>query len=809
MDQLIQDIRFAIRTLTKSPMITTLCVLCLSVGIGLNANIYGAVYMAFQRPLPFSDPDHVVSVELRQAKRGFNSNAMGWQQYKDLREKSASLSEMAGISFRSISLTDGEEPVRLQGELVTWNLFPMLGVAPVVGRQFRQDDDKLGAPDVIMLGHGIWERRFGADSGVVGKVISVNGVPHTVVGVMPRGFMFPEQQEAWVPMAPRVEGRPGDIWDVQVFGRLKPGVAVASATQELTTLSDKLAEVRPKDLGDWRAAATPLRDAFIDPDTRLVIAAMMGAVTFVLLIACANVANLLLARATTRSREIAVRIALGAGRGRIVRQLLTESTLLALMATPIGIGISFWLMDLILASIPDGDMPYYFVFEINGQVLAYTVVVAIITGIVFGLAPALQSVRGDLHSSLKEGGRGSASGGTRQKLRSVFATAQVALSMVLLVGAALFVRSFLNLQTRSFGINSANLLTMRVYFPGLRYDSATALAMRVEDIVQRVEGLPGVVAATASNQIPLSGGGSGGPVEIEGKPQANRADAPGVRWTGVTEHWFTALGIQMVSGRGLTDVEARTKAPVAVINQSMARRFWPDADAVGRRFKMLSGDTATNSWITVIGVSKDYKTQNLDDTDPIGANFITGYRYLATRNTGFMIRVNGDPTQYTTAVRKAIRDADPTLPVFQVASMEKVRADGIWSQRLFGWLFALFGIVALVLASVGVYGVIAYGVSQRTQEIGVRVALGAQPLDVIKLVVRGGAALAFTGVGVGLVGAFAVTRLIQSLLVDVSATDPVSFIGVTLFLTTVALVASYVPARRATKVDPLTALRAE
>jgi len=807
MDQLLQDIRFAIRTLTKAPLVTTLCVLCLAVGIGLNANIYGAVYMAFQRPLPFADPDHMVQLELKQVKKGFVNQTMGWQQFKDLREKSASLTDIAGISFRSISLTDGDEPVRLQGELVTWNLFPMLGVAPVVGRHFRPDDDKIGAPDVIMLGHGIWERRFGGDSSVVGRVISVNGLPHTVIGVMPRGFKFPEQEEAWVPMAPRVEGRKGDPWDLQVFGRIKTGTTVGAATQELTTLSAKLAEVRPKELGDWRAIAEPIRDAFIDPDTRLVIAAMMGAVTFVLLIACANVANLLLARATTRSREIAVRIALGAGRGRIVRQLLTESTMLALLATPIGIAISYWLMDVILAGIPDGDMPYYFVFEINGRVLVYTVIVAIITGIIFGLAPALQAVRGDLHSSLKEGGRGSAAGGTRQRLRSVFATAQVALSMVLLVGAALFVKSFLNLQTRTFGITSENLLTMRVFLPGARYDSAFALSTRVEDIVQRVEGLPGVVAATASNQIPLSGGGSGGPVEIEGKPQANKADAPGVRWTGVTEHWFPALGIQMVSGRTLTDIEARTKTPVAVINQSMARRFWPDADAVGRRFKML-GDS-TNSWITVIGVSKDYKTQNLDDTSPVGASFVTGYRYLPARNTGLMIRVNGEPTQYTTAVRKAIRAADPTLPVFQVASMAKVRADGIWSQRLFGWLFALFGIVALVLASVGVYGVIAYGVSQRTQEIGVRVALGAQASDVIKLVVRGGAVLAFTGVALGLAGAFAVTRLIQSLLVDVSATDPVSFIGVTFFLTAVALLASYVPARRATRVDPLTALRAE
>jgi putative ABC transport system permease protein len=807
MDSILQDIRFAIRSLTKSPLLTTLCVLCLSVGIGLNANIYGAVYMAFQRPLPFADPEHIVTIEQRQLKRGFTAGSMGWQQFKDMRDQAGSVTDFAGISFRSISITDGDEPVRLEGELVTHNLFRLLGVSPIIGRNFRPDDDVKGAPDVIMLGYGIWERRWAGDSSIVGKSISVNGLPHTVIGVMPKGFKFPEQQEAWVPMAPRVEGRPGDPWDIQTFARTKDGVSVEAATKELEALSEKLAAIRPTELGEWRAFATPIRDAFIDPETRLVIAAMMGAVTFVLLIACANVANLLLARATTRSREIAVRTALGAGRGRIIRQLLTESMLLALAATPFGIAIAYWLLDLIMASIPDGDMPYYFVFEINGAVLAYTVVIALITGVVFGLAPALQAVKGDLHSALKEGGRGSASGGTRQRLRSAFAVAEVALSMVLLVGAALFVRSFVNLQTRSFGITSENLLTMRVFLPGVRYDSATALSMRVEDVVQRIEALPGVVAATASNQIPLSGGGSGGSVEIEGKPVAKAADAPAVGWTGVTEHWFTALGIQMVSGRPLTDIESRTKTPVAVINQTMAKRFWPDADAIGRRFKML-GDTA-NKWITVVGISRDYQPQNVDDTRPIGPNFVTGYRYLPTRNTGLMIRVNGEPTQVTASVRQAIRDADPTLPVFSVASMAKVRADGIWSQRLFGWLFTLFGIVALVLASVGVYGVIAFGVSQRTQEIGVRVALGAQPQDVVRLVVRGGALLAATGIVIGLVGAFAVTRVIQSLLVDVSATDPLSFIGVTLFLASVALVASYIPARRATRVDPLTALRAD
>jgi putative ABC transport system permease protein len=807
MDTLMQDVRFAIRTLTKAPLFTTLCVLCLSVGIGLNANIYSAVYAVFQRPFPYAEPDQLVELVQRNMKRGSENVTSSFQTFKDLQQRSTAFEQTGAMTFRSVTITDGEEPVRLQGELVSWNLFPMLGVQPHLGRHFRPDEDVRGAPDAIILGYGVWEKRYGADSAIIGRSLPVNGTPHTVVGVMPKGFMFPEREEAWMPIATRLEGRANDVWDVVTLGRLKSNVALSTANIELAAISDRMAKERPDDVGDWRTLAKPLREMFIDSDTKLVIAAMMGAVTFVLLIACANVANLLLARATGRSREIAIRSAIGAGRGRIVRQLLTESIILALIACPIGIGIAYWLLDLIMASIPDGDMPYYFVFEINGPVLLYTVLVALITGVVFGLAPALQAVRGNLQTALKDGGRGAAGGGSRQRLRTGLAVAEVALSMVLLVGAALFVRSFMNLQLKTGGIDTANLLTLRYFHPGARYDSASAISARVEDLIQRIESIPGVVGATASNQIPLGGGGNGGQIEVEGKPVANRADAPFVGWTGATRTWFPTLGIQMLAGRGFTDDEARRKSPVAVINETMAKRFWPKGDHLGARFRLL-GDTS-HAWLTVIGVSRDYETGPLDDPDPIGPNFVASYPHFPTRNTAIMIRTSGDATRITTAVRKVIRESDPTLPVFQVATMDEVRRLGFWAPRLFGWMFAMFGLVALLLASVGVYGVIAYGVSQRTQEIGVRLALGAQPNDVIRLVVRNGAILAATGIAIGLAGAFGLTRVIQSLLIDVSSTDAASFVGVTLFLAAVALFASYVPARRATRVDPLTALRSE
>jgi putative ABC transport system permease protein len=807
MDTLLQDIRFAIRSLAKSPLFTTLCILCLSVGIGVNVNIYSAVYAAFLRPFEFTDSEQLAVVSDRHTQRGWEADAFSFETFKDMRAQADAFSDVAGMSYRSITLTDGEEPLRVQGELVSWNLFPMLGVRPHIGRTFRPEEDAPGAPGAVIIGYDVWERRYAADSSVIGRPLSVNGQPHVLVGVMPKGFMFPESEEAWVPITPLLEGHARDTREVAVIARMKPGIDADAATTQLASISQRLEARFPTIYENWRAFATPLRESFMPSDMRLVIAAMMGAVTFVLLIACANVANLLLARATTRGREIAVRTALGASRGRILRQLLTESVILALIACPIGIGIAFWLLDLVLASIPPNDMPYYIKFAIDGPVLLYAVLIALATGVIFGLAPAWQAARANLQAALKEGGRGSGTGATRHRLRSALVVGEVALSLILLVGASLFVRSFLNVQGRTGGVDTSNAMTMRFFMPGERYDSGSAINARVLDVVRRIEALPGVVSAAASNQIPLSGGGGWDAIEIEGKPVAARVDAPEASWTGVTANWFSAIGVPITTGRTLTAQEARDSSRVAVINETMARRFWPEQPVIGKRFRSL--EDSSRHWFTVVGVSRDFRREELDNNIPIDPAFFVSYRYLTTRNTGIVIRTEQDPAQITSAARRAIREADPTLPVFEVMTFEELRRFGFWSVRLFGWMFSMFAGVALVLASVGVYGVIAYSVTQRTQEIGVRVALGAQASDVIRMVVRGGALLALTGIGIGLVGAFAVTRVIRSLLFDVSATDTLSFVGVTVFLTAVAILASYVPARRATRVDPLTALRAE
>jgi putative ABC transport system permease protein len=518
------------------------------------------------------------------------------------------------------------------------------------------------------------------------------------------------------------------------------------------------------------------------------------------------VANLLLARATARQREVAIRAALGAGRWRIVRQLLTESVIVALAGGIGGALLAVWGTDLIWLGIPpESNTPYYITWTVDASTLIYTLAISVFVGVVFGLAPALEATKGNLQESLKEGGRGSA-GSKRHRLRNGLVVAEVALSLILLVGASLFVRSFLKAQHASGGFDTAPIMTFRTYMPGDQYVGPSPKARRIEDVMRRIEALPGVVGAAASNNIPLSGGGSGGDVAIEGKP-VNPGDERGIFWTGVTAHWFRTLDVPVRQGRDFTEREAAESSAVAVINQTMAQQFWANEDPLGRRFRFVN-DTAIG-WVTVIGVIPDIHNNDLDDTDRDPSAYLP-YPYLATPNTGLMVRVaGGEPTAIVSQVRREIRAADPGMPLFEVQTMETARQLGFWQFKLFGWMFAVFGAIALLLAAVGVYGVLAYSVTQRTQEMGVRTALGASSGDVLRLVVGEGVKLAGIGIGIGLVGAFGVTRFISSILFDTSPSDPLSYAAVALFLIGVAVVASWIPARRATIVDPIVALRAE
>jgi putative ABC transport system permease protein len=758
------------------------------------------------QPYPYKDPEQIAVLNGRNKQlRGSRTN-ISYPDYKDLRDQSTTVASLAAFSRRSLTISDGSsEPTRYDGCTVSWNLFSLLGQPPVLGRDFGPEDDRPGAEPVIMLSHEVWQTRYIGDAGVIGRAINVNGRPHTIIGVMPPRFAFPETQRLWVPITEYGEKMARDERGVQVFARLKPGVTVDQASTDMNGIAERLAAAYPVNR-DWSTQVRPLKDWMLPPQPKLIIMMMMGAVTLVLLIACSNVANLLLARASVRHREISIRSALGAGRLRIVRQLLTEAIMIGLFSAPLGFVVAWAGMQLLNGSIQADDIPYFIHWSLNGRSLAYTIAISAGTGILFGLVPAFQATGTSLQESLREGGRG-ATGERRAWVRNTLVVAQVGLALILLIGSSLFMRSFLNLQGAAVGFDTAPLMTMRFYLPGEAYEPGDAKARRVEDIVRRTESLPGVQGAFASNFIPFSGGGNDGSVIVEGKP-VERGQEVNIAFIGVTPHLRQTLDVPLLRGRDLTDSEGATRSAVALVNQTMAKRLWADQDPIGRRFRLDS--QATPDWFTVVGVLADFRHYQGDSDDAIAPAAYVPYPFEPTLNTGISIRVAaGDPAAISAAVREQIRVSDAALPVFQVSTMEDLRQRSFWQFRLFGIMFFLFGAIALVLASIGVYGVLSYSVSQRTQEIGVRVALGAARADVLRLIVGQGLKLAAVGVVLGIAGAFGVTPAARSVLYNVTPTDPLSFSVVAVFLLLVALTASYIPARRAMAVDPLIAMRNE
>ena len=804
MDVLLQDLKFAVRTLLKSPLVSGLAIVCLALGIGTNAAMFSVFDGILIKPLPFKDPGRIVSITETNQRNGIDDLAMSYPNFQDMRDRARTITDIAAWTGRTLTFMDGDEAVRHQGVVVSWNLFDVLGVAPALGRNFRAEDDRPGAPGTVLLADSVWRARYHADPSVVGRTIIVNDAPHTVIGIMPPRFAFPATGEAWIPLTPLHHQQPRSARDLRVYGRLAPGASFEQAADEVKTIAASLA-AQYADNDGWSARLLTLRDDLLPEQPKLVTTAAMGAVSLVLLIACANVANLLLARASARQREIAVRTAVGAGRARIVRQLLTESVVLGAAATPLGIILTILGVKLLWAGIPSPDLlPYYITWSVDARVVAYVVAIAVASGVLFGLAPAFQTMKASLVESLKDGARGSGVGGQRGRFRAVLVVGEVALSLVLLVGAALFVRSFLNLQTASAGFDTTPILTLRFYMPGERYKPEGEIARRVEDVVRRIETVSGVRAAAASNYIPLANGGDGGGVIIDGRP-STPGEEPQIGWAGVTPHFLRTLGVSLRSGRDFTDAEGSSRARVAIVNATMAARFWPNKDAVGQRFRLVA--EKNGDWFTVIGVTPDV-ARGFVGSRPFPWAFLP-HPFGETPNTGVVVRLAGDVASVLPAIRQEIRSSDASMPVFQVQTMNEARERGYWQYRLFSWMFSVFGAIALTLAAVGVYGVLAYSVSQRAHEIGVRMALGARSTDVVRMIAGQGLKLAGLGVIVGAIGAAAVTQGLRTILFNVSATDPVSYAGVALFLVGVAMAAAWVPARRATRVDPIIALRAE
>jgi putative ABC transport system permease protein len=800
---LLQDIRYALRNLSRSKGFATVAILCLGFGVGLNATIFSLIDGVLLKPYPYTDPDRILVVG--EQRRNTDEAGLSYLDMRDWKEANSVFTTIAAVSGRSLTIADGSgEPERYLGAGVSWDLFPMLGTHPIRGRDFTPEEDREGGADVVLLGYDVWTHRYAGSEDIVGRTILVNSKPHVVVGVMPRGFAFPNNQKLWVPLVPLVAKDQRTFRGLFAFGRLKPGVTIDRARQELDAIATRLGTEYPTTNEGWVSRLETLRQAFLPREVPLVLGLMMAGVTLVLFIACSNVANLLLARAAGRRREISVRAALGAGRGRIVRQLLTESLVLGLLSVPLGILLAVVGTRLIAAGIPPDQVPYYIHWEVDWRAVTYTIIVAAGTAVVFGLFPALQVSRGNLHETLKEGTRGNTV--TKSFLRSTLVVAQIAFALVALVGALLFVRTFLNLGAFNVGFDVRPLMSMRFYMPGETYEQPDAKLRRVEDIVRRVEALPAVRATYASNFVPLAGGGGGGTVIIDGRP-AEKGKEVGISVIGVTPHFNPTMGLAILEGRDFTDAEGWSRSPVAIINQTMRARFWADTTAVGRRFRL---DGPNEDWYTVIGVTPDV---NLYGVDPGNEQAPTvayvPFAYQQFLSTGLTIRVDGDPASITSAVRQAIRASDPNLPMAQVRTVAELRRLSFWQYGLYGWIFGTTGFVGVLLAAIGVYGVLSYSVSQRAQEIGVRVALGAGNPQILKLVVGQGVVLA----GIGIISGAALAGLAmpaaRSLLFKVSPFDPVTFLGVSAFLATVAFLASYLPARRAMRVDPVIVLRGE
>jgi putative ABC transport system permease protein len=705
-----------------------------------------------------------------------------------------------------VTLRGLDEPLRLKAQLVSSEFFPLLGVTPLLGRTISADDDRPKAPRVAVISHALWQSRFGGERSVIGRNVQVNGQPTAIVGVMPDSFRFIYQDnDLWgaFQLDRNHPWREKDGRFIKVVGRLHTGVTLAAANTEMRMIARRLSDTHAFNK-DTSVDLVPLRKELTGQvHTSLLV--LYGAVGVLLSIACFNVANLLLARAAGRRREISVRAALGAGRMRIVRQLLTESLVLGLISVPLGVALAAFGTRLIAWSVPPDQVPYYVQWALDWRSVAYTVFVAATTALVFGLFPALQVSRGNLHETLKEGTRGNSV--ARSWLRSSLVVLQVAFALVSLVGALLFVRTFTNLGGMSLGFDPAPLMSMRFYLSGDVYEAEDAKLRRVEDIVRRVEALPGVRSAYASNHVPLSGGGGGGPVVVDGRPVLKGEHAE-ISLIAVTPHLNATLGITKTRGRDFTDAEGWSHSPVAIVNQTMAKRFWPDGDALDGRFRLP--EDPKGEWFTVIGVTPDINLYGVDPSseEPAAVAYVP-YAYQQALNTGITIRVEGDPASITSAVRAELRAADPNLPMSQARTISEARRLSYWQFGLYGWIFGTIGVMGLLLAAIGVYGVLSYSVSQRTQEIGVRVALGAARRDILALVVGHGLLLAGIGIAIGLALSAGAMPFARSLLYNVSPFDPLTFTAVAMFLFAVAFLASYLPALRATRVDPVVALRGE
>ena len=806
---MMKDIRYSIRVLLKNPAFTLTALLTLALGIGVNTAIFSVVDSVLLRPLPLKDPDRVVAVWEHSLRAGVDRNEMAPANYFDLRRQNQVFDGLGAFGDQSLNLTGAGEPARLDARLVTANVFSLLGVAPALGRTFSPDEDQPGQNRVVVLSDGLWRRRFNSDPAIVGRNITLNAESYTVVGVMPSNFFFPEREgELWTPwaMEPEEASGRGDHY-VHTVARLKPGITIERANAEVEAIATRLSSEYPRTNEGLGFLVSSFHEDYVG-NLRRPILVLFAAVALVLLIACANVANLLLAQATSRRREIAIRLALGASRLAIVRQLLVESLLLAGAGGVLGVLGAVWGVQWLSKLVPESLSKLQTV-AVDARVFGFTLGVTVLTALVFGAVPALQASRSKPGETLSEVGRDLGGGMSGRFVRRVLVVAEVALAVVLLVAAGLLVRSFQRLRQVDPGFTAEKLLTMRMVLPSTKYARSEQKRAFYDELLRKVDELPGVESAGMTTFLPLSFSGMNFAFSVEGRAAPGDMELPLAVYRVVSPDYFRAMGISLQRGRVFESRDTAEAPPVMVVNRRLAENFWPGEDPTGKRMKIGPVDSP-NAWATVAGVVGDVRQTGL-----YGEQNFEIYVPYAQERRGFVVprdlivRTTGDPASLIGAVREAVWSVDKDQPISNVRMMDQVLAAAVSRERFQTLLLALFATLALVLACVGLYGVISYAVVQRTHEIGVRMALGAQAGDVVRLVINQGMLLTLIGLVIGVTGAFAVTRVMTEMLFGVTATDPLTFAGVPLVLSVIAFLACYIPARRATKVDPLVALRYE
>jgi putative ABC transport system permease protein len=804
MDTTTQDLKFAIRMLAKSPGFTLIAVLTLALGIGANTAIFSVVNAVLLRPLPFKDASQLV--RLRETYKLVGNVSVSYPDFLDWRQQSHAFADMSVVNNVNFNLSGIAQPENIAGYAVSPNFLTLLGVSPILGRDLLPSEEKPGTAPVALLSYQLWQSHLGGDPAVIGRSITLDGRSFSIVGVLPATFRFLDTTDVIVPIgffAADFTDR-AQRGDTDVVGRLAPGVTLSQAALEMNTIAARLAQQYPQTNHGFGAHLESLREAFTG-DTRLAVLVLFGAVVFVLLIACVNVANLFLVRGAARAREIALRQAFGASRGRLIRQMLTESLVLAFCGGALGLILGAWGISGLGHLLPADSMQMMGV-RMDLSVLLFAAAMIALVTFAFGLIPALQATRPDVHETLKEGGRSATSTRGQHRLRGALAIAETALALVLLVGAGLMLKSLYHLIQVSPGFQPARVLYMEMDLRTDQYSKDPAILNFWQQVLDRVRVIPGVESAALGTVVPLTGNHRRSDITIEGLPIPGPGEFPHPDRHTVSADYITTMGTPLLRGRNFSDADNETAPDVALINSTMARRFFTDGDAIGKRF-LWGHPGKDEKWITIVGVVADTKLYGLDN--PARLEVYSPYRQRPSADMNLVVRSAVDPASLTSAIRSAVAAIDKDQPIFDVHTMQQLVDDSISTRRLTLVLLGIFSALALILAAIGIYGVMAYTVALRTQEIGIRMALGAQQKDVLRLVLGQGARIAFFGVAIGLAAAAALGRLLSTLLFSVSASDPITFAAVAVLLISVALLACYIPARRAMRVDPLIALRHE